>query len=382
MKGENFMNENKNIATIEWVHAYLTNRGFSVESHPVTQQNVSYDISIRKNGFYRKERIYGLCNVSYEVAIQRLNRMIRDFEKDYCTREVSSTCPDRHSCSSYAFRRNGCIGCSEFEKEKNNMKNIAFDISRDGPVGKLVIKDNVYNISINTVNYNSSPNQSINIEADILGRDDLPKLIKETKNHIIKNIYGIKAFTTYNPDRKDSINEGKVQIKDVIFNPPATIVFWSDDSKTVVKAENERYDPEKGLAMAIAKRALGNQGNYFDTFKKYVDAWMKKLEEEFAKFAGAHADGTERIAEHKKPWKIFYECDDAAYEPAAAGVCPKEYVKKGNAIRAARKRFDGKPVRWMVAQENPWANGEWANCFGGDDRYMEKIDPDDNGSDK
>ena len=65
-----------------------------------------------------------------------------------------------------------------------------------------------------------------------------------------------------------------VEIKNVVFNPPATIVFWTDNSKTVVKAENEIFDPEKGLAMAIAKKALGNKGNYYETFKK----WLPKTE--------------------------------------------------------------------------------------------------------
>ena len=61
------------------------------------------------------------------------------------------------------------------------------------------------------------------------------------------------------------------RIKNVIFNDPATIVFWADGEKTVVKcSENDVYDPEKGLAMAIAKRALGNKGKYYDIFKKWV----------------------------------------------------------------------------------------------------------------
>lgn len=64
-------------------------------------------------------------------------------------------------------------------------------------------------------------------------------------------------------------------IKKVIFNPPCTIVLWADNTKTVVKAENEDYDPEKGLAMAISKKALGNKGNYFNEFKK----WTEKYEE-------------------------------------------------------------------------------------------------------
>ena len=64
-------------------------------------------------------------------------------------------------------------------------------------------------------------------------------------------------------------------IKKVIFNNPATIVFWSDGSKTVVKAHLDDYDPEKGLAMAIAKKALGNEGNYYNVFKK----WLPKDDE-------------------------------------------------------------------------------------------------------
>lgn len=72
-------------------------------------------------------------------------------------------------------------------------------------------------------------------------------------------------------------------IKDVIFNPPATIVFWMDGTKTVVKDQGEVfYDPEKGMAMAVAKKAFGNQGNYYNQFKKYIDIWEKKQEDETA----------------------------------------------------------------------------------------------------
>lgn len=60
------------------------------------------------------------------------------------------------------------------------------------------------------------------------------------------------------------------QITKVIFNKPATIVFWSDGTKTVVQAQDEAFDKEKGLAMAIAKKAMGNRGNYFDEFKKWI----------------------------------------------------------------------------------------------------------------
>ena len=62
------------------------------------------------------------------------------------------------------------------------------------------------------------------------------------------------------------------QIKNVIFNPPATVVFWKDGTKTVVKAEGEAFDPEKGLAMAFSKKFLGNKYEYYNTFKH----WLKK----------------------------------------------------------------------------------------------------------
>ncbi len=60
------------------------------------------------------------------------------------------------------------------------------------------------------------------------------------------------------------------KIKKVIFNDPATIIIWSDNTKTVVKVENEAFDKEKGLAIAISKKALGNKGNYYEEFKKWI----------------------------------------------------------------------------------------------------------------
>jgi hypothetical protein len=65
-------------------------------------------------------------------------------------------------------------------------------------------------------------------------------------------------------------------IEKVIFNDPATIVIWKDGSKTVTKCgELDIYDPEKGLAMCFAKKLLGNEGNYYNVFTK----WLPKEEE-------------------------------------------------------------------------------------------------------
>ncbi len=66
----------------------------------------------------------------------------------------------------------------------------------------------------------------------------------------------------------------------VIFNGPATIVFWNDGTKTVVKcSDGDTFDPEKGLAMAFSKKLFGNKGNYCKQFKKWLPKEEKATDE-------------------------------------------------------------------------------------------------------
>lgn len=77
--------------------------------------------------------------------------------------------------------------------------------------------------------------------------------------------------------KKEETNMTAASIKNVIFTPPATIVYWSDGSKTVVKcSEKDVFDPEKGLAMAIAKRCGGNKGSYYREIQNWVEKSGKK----------------------------------------------------------------------------------------------------------
>ena len=77
--------------------------------------------------------------------------------------------------------------------------------------------------------------------------------------------------------RKRGNGMGRLEIKDVIFNDPATIVYWKDGTKTVVKTQGgEQFDPEKFLSMAICKKAYGNEGNYFNHIKKWVKKYTPK----------------------------------------------------------------------------------------------------------
>lgn len=81
----------------------------------------------------------------------------------------------------------------------------------------------------------------------------------------LNSLYGSRAFDV------DVSSRSHIDIVDVIFHDPATIVFWSDGTKTVVKCQSgDTFDPEKGLAMAIIKKMTGNTGSYCNIFKKWV----------------------------------------------------------------------------------------------------------------
>lgn len=71
------------------------------------------------------------------------------------------------------------------------------------------------------------------------------------------------------PPPKSKVKPIIPDIKHVIFNYPATIVFWDDGTKTVVKCkEGDQWDPHAGISAAISKKFFGNQ----------VSKWVKKAE--------------------------------------------------------------------------------------------------------
>lgn len=77
-----------------------------------------------------------------------------------------------------------------------------------------------------------------------------------------------------------------ITIKNVIFNDPATIVFWADGTKTVVKCQDgEEFDPEKGITMAFFKKMHGNKGSYFNEIKKWVEPYCEEEKERSVRVA-------------------------------------------------------------------------------------------------
>ena len=136
-------------------------------------------------------------------------------------------------------------------------------------------------ISTKELNTITLRKKDINLRKKNEGRNEMPVERKSTSSCVYYAATTAKSVSA-------------PSIKKVIFNYPATIVLWSDGSKTVVKCQDgDIYDPEKGLAMAISKKALGNKGNYCNEFKK----WLPEDEEEEEKTVELRFDTSELSSE-------------------------------------------------------------------------------------
>lgn len=67
-----------------------------------------------------------------------------------------------------------------------------------------------------------------------------------------------------------ALQHSRLPIEKVIFNEPATIVIWSDGTKTVVKCDkDDTFSKVTGLALCYMKKCMGNRGRYNDELKKW-----------------------------------------------------------------------------------------------------------------
>ena len=99
---------------------------------------------------------------------------------------------------------------------------------------------------------------------DLAARAEILNAADKTKRD------GIVARATLIPKPTNYLPE----IKNVKFNGPATIVFWADGTKTVVKCQDgDDYSKEVGLAMCIVKKVFGNTSKYNDIFKKWCSSY-------------------------------------------------------------------------------------------------------------
>lgn len=109
---------------------------------------------------------------------------------------------------------------------------------------------------------------------------------REVKKSLGSNAVLISDVVTPDPDAGKAWPGGKPKrktygIKRVIFNDPATVVYWLDGTKTVVKCQpGDTYSKETGLALCIAKKFLGNKGNFNDVFNQWIPRETEPVEED------------------------------------------------------------------------------------------------------
>ena len=127
--------------------------------------------------------------------------------------------------------------------------------------------------------------------------------------NMLNSIYDIRSNAKYVSNRNNTYNRFPT-INNVIFNDPATIVFWSDNTKTVVKTQDgEEFDPEKGIAMAITKKYFGNKGSYYNNIKKWTDKYYEEMKNKsFYSFYNSDTivDRIARISKEMDKHKILW----------------------------------------------------------------------------
>ena len=113
---------------------------------------------------------------------------------------------------------------------------------------------------------------------------DLPPVVRMDNHELTRAIHKGMAIdysrqSMEQAKKNDIVKFGmcSVSICKVIFNDPATVVLWSDGTKTVVKCGPEdTFDTEKGLAMAIVKKMAGNDNRFHKVFKQYTKKKKKE----------------------------------------------------------------------------------------------------------
>ena len=109
------------------------------------------------------------------------------------------------------------------------------------------------------------------------------------------------------------------------------------------------YDPEFGMAMAISKKALGNQGNYYNTLKKWVEPyWQKKFDENFIEVIRGYLD---HCCEYIHPITLTYWVE-SVLDDTDDYIIPK-------LTRKEKER-----LRQLAYKEVPKAYSDW-------DKYVE-----------
>lgn len=258
--------------TMAQMDEYIELKGFLVERkyHPDKSE---YEFRISDGKFWKK--YYWKYELSSDAKLRSLDKMLSDFVKskkqhDRFESSMSSSSTlvgDITSGYEYIEDLPTIKHKIEYLKRKTNADEVCFE-SMDGSGFKgafTLRKDGFY---MKHVISDMRCARDVVTELDYI-IDKFNNAILNTKN--IEEVTKMSPYILKKPFRIPELNNRKLEIKKVHFNDPMTIVIWSDGTKTIVKAHNEPFDREKGLAMAITKKFLGNKYNYAKEFKKWLE---------------------------------------------------------------------------------------------------------------
>lgn len=102
-------------------------------------------------------------------------------------------------------------------------------------------------------------------------RDLLMKVVNEATAHYKSHWVGSQFLSKQYIATYEKVSSAIDHVK---FNGPATIIFWKDGTKTIVKCtEDDEPDCETGIAMATLKKILGSD---YVPYKKKVKSLINE----------------------------------------------------------------------------------------------------------
>lgn len=156
---------------------------------------------------------------------------------------------------------------------EQNTKSITFEFPRNCDDQTVV---QFHNILLEALGYLNDGNLGKFVKDHYALRDLFEKVTAKATDELKDRMYTgrrpIDEVKAYVMRRAMS-----VEPKRIVRNGPALIVFWNDGTKTVVKCHDEEFDPEKGLAMALARR-LWNRSQTIKHVKSIEEQEGKKDE--------------------------------------------------------------------------------------------------------
>ena len=115
--------------------------------------------------------------------------------------------------------------------------------------------------------------EPLDILADIHSANTLASYILDDVaniNEVFKRAFNLE---------ENNMSRKSLEIKKVIYSGPCTIVFWADDSKTIVRCQDgDRYSKEVGLLMCLAKKVWGTNASG-SNFNDYISKAISEKEE-------------------------------------------------------------------------------------------------------